>query len=146
VLAVDIDLSTVDPRVPEHPRVTLIEGSSVTPTSSSESGPAAAGKRVMLNLDSDHAAAHVRQELRELPDLVSPGCYLIVEDTAIGKPLGKHLLPGPAEALEEWMAEGQPFEVDPLREKFLLTASLAAICAAPERLSPGSRARRASAP
>ena len=64
---------------------------------------AAAGKRVMLNLDSDHAAAHVLSELRLLADLVSPGCYLIVEDTAIGKPLGKHLLPGPEEALEEWL-------------------------------------------
>ena len=56
-------------------------------------------------------------------DLVTPGCYLVVEDTAIGKPLGKHLLPGPAEALEEWLADGQPFEVDRSREKFLLTAS-----------------------
>jgi cephalosporin hydroxylase len=84
---------------------------------------AASGKRVMLNLDSDHSAAHVLRELQLLADLVSPGCYLIVEDTAIGKPLGKHLLPGPAEALEEWLAEGRPFEVDSSREKFLLTAS-----------------------
>ena len=68
----------------------------------------------MLNLDSDHAATHVLSELRLLAGLVSPGCYLIVEDTAIGRPLGKHLYQGPAEALEEWMAKGQPFEVDPL--------------------------------
>jgi cephalosporin hydroxylase len=123
VLAVDIDLSNVDGRVAAHPRVTLIEGSSVAPDIVDRIRQAASGKRTMLNLDSDHAAAHVHQELRLLADLVSPGCYLIVEDTAIGRPLGKHLLPGPAEALEEWMAEGQPFEVDPSREKFLLTAS-----------------------
>lgn len=123
VLAVDIDLSTVDPRVPEHPRVTLIEGSSVGDEVVERIRAAASGKRVMINLDSDHSAAHVLRELQLLADLVSPGCYLIVEDTAIGKPLGKHLLPGPAEALEEWLAEGQPFEVDPTREKFLLTAS-----------------------
>jgi cephalosporin hydroxylase len=123
VLAVDIDLSTVDPSVPEHPRVTLIEGSSVADEVVEQIREAASGKRVMLNLDSDHSAAHVLRELRLLADVVSPGCYLIVEDTAIGKPLGKHLLPGPAEALEEWLAEGRPFEVDPSREKFLLTAS-----------------------
>jgi cephalosporin hydroxylase len=123
VLAVDIDLSTVDPRVPEHPRVTLIEGSSVDADVVERIRGAAGDKRVMLNLDSDHAAAHVLSELRLLADVVTPGCYLIVEDTAIGRPLGKHLLPGPAEALEEWMAEGRPFEIDPTREKFLLTAS-----------------------
>jgi cephalosporin hydroxylase len=123
VLAVDIDLSTVDRRVADHPRVTLIEGSSVAHDVVDRIREAASGKRVMLNLDSDHAASHVLQELRLLADLVSPGCYLIVEDTAIGRPLGKHLLPGPAEALEQWLAEGQPFEVDSSREKFLLTAS-----------------------
>jgi cephalosporin hydroxylase len=123
VLAVDIDLGTVDRRVADHPRVTLIEGSSVAPDVVDRIREAARGKRVMLNLDSDHAAAHVLQELRLLADVVSPGCYLIVEDTAIGRPLGKHLLPGPAEALERWLAEGQPFEVDSSREKFLLTAS-----------------------
>ena len=111
------------PRVPEHPRVTLIEGSSVDADVVERIRGAAEDKRVMLNLDSDHAATHVLSELRLLAGLVSPGCYLIVEDTAIGRPLGKHLLPGPAEALEEWMAKGQPFEVDPSREKFLLTAS-----------------------
>jgi cephalosporin hydroxylase len=123
VLAVDIDLDAVDPRVPQHPRVTLIEGSSVDAGVVDRIRESARGRRVMLNLDSDHAAAHVLQELRLLASLVTPGCYLVVEDTAIGRPLGKQLLPGPAEALEEWLAEGQPFEVDPSREKFLLTAS-----------------------
>jgi cephalosporin hydroxylase len=77
----------------------------------------------MVVLDSDHSAPHVVEELQSLGPLVSPGCYLIVEDTAIGRPLGKELLPGPAEALAEWLAHGQPFEVDRSREKFLLTGS-----------------------
>jgi cephalosporin hydroxylase len=123
VLGIDVDLSRVHPAAREHPRVTLIEGSSVDDEVVERVRDAARGKRVMLNLDSDHAAAHVLEELRQLAGMVSPGCYLVVEDTAIGRPLGKHLLPGPAEALEEWLAEGQPFEVDPSREKFLLTAS-----------------------
>jgi cephalosporin hydroxylase len=123
VLGVDVDLAAVDQRVPEHPRVRLIEGSSVDPGVVESIHDAARGKRVMLNLDSDHAAAHVLQELRLLAGIVTPGCYLVVEDTSIGRPLGKHLLPGPAEALAEWLAEDQPFQVDPSREKFLLTAS-----------------------
>lgn len=123
VVAVDVDLTGVDPAVRSHPRVTLIEGSSTDPEVVDRIRAQALGKRVMANLDADHAAAHVLQELRLLADLVSPGCYLVVEDTAIGRPLGKHLLPGPAEALEEWLSEGQPFEVDRSREKFLLTAS-----------------------
>ena len=63
----------------------------------------------MLNLDSDHAAPHVLSELPVVADLVRPGCYLIVEDTAMRSPLGERLLPGPAEALEEWMTQGRPF-------------------------------------
>jgi cephalosporin hydroxylase len=123
VMGVDIDLSAVHPDVRAHPRITLIEGSSVEPAVVDQIRKATAEKRVMVDLDSDHAAAHVLEELRSLAPLVSPGCYLVVEDTGIGRPLGKHLLPGPAEALEEWLADGQPFEVDRSREKFLLTAS-----------------------
>ena len=77
----------------------------------------------MVILDSDHSAAHVLEELRALASVVTPGCYLVVEDTAIGRPLGKEMLPGPAEALEQWLAEGQPFDIDRSREKFLLTGS-----------------------
>jgi cephalosporin hydroxylase len=84
---------------------------------------AARDKRVMVTLDSDHSAAHVLGELRALAPLVSPGCYLVVEDTLIGHPVGSNLLPGPAEALREWLAEGQPFEIDRSREKWMLTAA-----------------------
>jgi len=123
VLGVDIDLSAVHPDVRAHPRITLIEGSSVEPAVVDRIREAAQEKRVMVNLDSDHSAAHVLEELLLLAPLVSPNCYLVVEDTAIGRPLGKELLPGPAEALDEWLALGQPFEVDLSREKFLLTGS-----------------------
>lgn len=36
--------------------------------------------RVMVSLDSDHSAAHVRQEIELYAPLVTPGCYLVVED------------------------------------------------------------------
>lgn len=36
--------------------------------------------RVMVSLDSDHSAAHVRREIELYAPLVTPGCYLVVED------------------------------------------------------------------
>lgn len=123
ILGVDIDLSVVHPDVRAHPRITLIEGSSSDPEIAERVREAADGKRTMVNLDSDHSAAHVREELDLYAPLVSPDCYLIVEDTAIGRPLGEEMLPGPAEALEDWLEQERPFEIDRSREKFLLTGS-----------------------
>jgi hypothetical protein len=75
----------------------------------------------MVDLDSDHRAEHVAQELRALAPLVTPQCYLVVEDTWIGRTIRFDQGAGPAEALVEWLAEGQPFEVDRWRERLLLT-------------------------
>ena len=75
----------------------------------------------MVDLDSDHRAEHVEGELRALAPLVSPHCYLVVEDTWMGRTVRFDQGPGPAEALDAWLAEGQPFEVDRWRERLLLT-------------------------
>jgi cephalosporin hydroxylase len=123
VIGVDTDLSSVHPSVRSHPRITLIEASSTDPAVVGRISAAARDKRVMVTLDSDHSAAHVLGELAELAPLVSPGCYLVVEDTLIGHPVGSDLLPGPAEALWEWLSEGQPFEIDRSREKWMLTST-----------------------
>jgi len=123
VIGVDLDTSMVPAAVREHPRIRLIQGDSTDPNVVAALREASGGKRAMVILDSDHSAPHVLEELRSLAPLVASGCYLIVEDTSIGRPLGKELLPGPAEALAEWLEEGQPFEVDRSREKFLLTGS-----------------------
>lgn len=76
----------------------------------------------MVILDSDHSREHVSAELRALANLVTPGSYLIVEDTNVnGHPVGLEHGPGPMEALDAFIAERRDFTIDSRREKFLLT-------------------------
>lgn len=122
VIAVDIDLSLIHEKVREHPRIELIEGSSTDPEVVSRIRAAAEGKRTMVDLDADHRAHHVLAELRTYSSLVSPNCYLVVEDSFFGgRPVRPDAVPGPSEALDAWFAEDPPFESDRWRERYLLT-------------------------
>jgi cephalosporin hydroxylase len=122
VIAVDIDLSFVHERVRSHPGIELIEGSSLDPQIVARIRSAAEGRRVMVDLDSDHRGHHVLEELQTFSSLVTPGCYLVVEDCFMGgRPVRPDAVPGPTEALEAWLAEDPPFEPDRWRERFLIT-------------------------
>ena len=122
VIAVDIDLSMVNDRVREHPRIELIEGSSTDPAVVERIREAARGRRVMVDLDADHRAHHVLEELHLYSPLVTPGCYLVVEDGFLGgRPVRPEAAPGPSEALDAWLAEDPPFQPDRWRERFLIT-------------------------
>jgi cephalosporin hydroxylase len=118
---VTIDIEARHDR-PQHPRIEYLTGSSVDPDVVARVGARAedAGT-VMVILDSDHSREHVLAELRAYAPLVSPGSYLIVEDTTVnGHPLAKSHGPGPWEALEAFLPDPR-FEVDRGREKFLVT-------------------------
>ena len=52
--------------------------------------------------------------------VVPVGCYLIVEDSNIGR-IRKDLMPGPLQAVETFLASTDEFVVDREREKFLIT-------------------------
>lgn len=122
VVTIDIDTASVHDAVRAHPRVTIIEGSSTDPAVVRAVRERAAERRTMLILDSDHQQAHVAEELRVWSDVVSPGCYLVVEDTA----LGTEYLPGwggSLAALDEWLPAHGEFRRDPSREKFLVTVN-----------------------
>jgi len=76
----------------------------------------------MVILDSDHSAAHVGAELDAYRGLVSPGCYLIVEDTNVnGHPVVPDHGPGPMEAADAFLAGAPEFVADRERERFMLT-------------------------
>jgi len=119
VVTVDIDAMAGRP---VHPRITYVHGSSTDPAIVAGVRAAADGKRVMVILDSDHAAAHVAAELAAYHDLVTIGCYLIVEDTNVnGHPVRPDFGPGPMEALDAFLAGRDDFVSDLDRERFLLT-------------------------
>lgn len=111
----------------EHARVTRILASSIAPeTVDRVRAMVAPDDRVMLILDSLHNRDHVLAELRAYAPLVTPGCYAIAEDSDInGHPVHTDYPPdqgpGPFEAVEEYLATTDRFEVDRSREKLLLT-------------------------
>jgi cephalosporin hydroxylase len=108
---------------PEHPRITYVAGSSVAPEVLERVRREAEGATtVMVVLDSDHSRDHVLAELHSYSPLVTPGSYLIVEDTNVdGGPVHWNQGPGPHEAIEAFLAERAPFARDAGREKFFLT-------------------------
>jgi cephalosporin hydroxylase len=109
---------------PEHPRIEYVKGSSVAPeiVSHVEERIAAADGPVLVVLDSDHHEPHVRAELEVYHRFVTPGSYLIVEDTNInGHPVNPFFGPGPMEAVEAWLPKHPEFQVDKSREKYMVT-------------------------
>ncbi len=108
-----------------HPRVTYLIGSSVDQAVLAQMRAAAetADGPVLVILDSDHSAAHVRRELDAYAPLVTPGSYLLVQDGVIDT-LRKFRQgrPGPLVALREFLRDHPEFEIDPERcRKFPLT-------------------------
>ncbi len=111
------------PDFPRHARITYLHGSSTDPEIVREvTGLVHVGDRVLVILDSDHSKEHVLGEMRAYAPFVSPGSYLIVEDTNInGHPVLPDFGPGPWEAVEEFLEANDQFLVDRSREKLLMT-------------------------
>jgi len=118
---VSIDIEPLREDYPRHPRIAYLGGrSSTDPAVLDEVRGRARGRPTLVVLDSDHSQAHVEAELEAYAPIVPVGCYLIVEDSNIGQ-IRKDLMPGPAQAIETFLAGNDEFEVDREREKFLIT-------------------------
>lgn len=108
-----------------HPRVTYLIGDCASPEIVQQiraerdkvTGP------VMVVLDSDHKAAHVKKELDAYHSFVTPGSFIHVQDGVIDvQPQLSAGRPGPLRAIEAFVAEHPEFEVDLERSnKFLIT-------------------------
>lgn len=123
VVAVDIDIRRHNRQAIEaHPlarRISMIEGSSIAPEVIAQIQGRAAGKRVLVSLDSNHTHEHVLAELRAYAPLTSVGSYCVVFDTVVehmpvelcrDRPWG----PGnnPKTAVAEYLKEHPEFEID----------------------------------
>lgn len=106
-------------------RVEFILGSSTDPEVMEHIRRRVQGRKVIVLLDSLHHRDHVLAELRAYAPMVSPGSYIIVQDTNVG---GHPIQPnfnegrgGPWEAVEEFLKETDAFEPDRSRERLLFT-------------------------
>jgi cephalosporin hydroxylase len=121
---ITVDLKERRPeRLPQHPRIDYRHGSSIEPeVVAGVRESIRPAERVMVVLDSDHRCDHVLAELQAYSPLVTPGDYLIVEDTNInGHPITPQFGPGPMEAVDQFLAADDRFAIDDSREKFYLT-------------------------
>ena len=121
---ITIDIKPKSP-LPEHPRIAYLVGSStdysVVEKLKEMIKP---GDGVMVILDSDHSRDHVLRELKIYSKFVTPGNYLIVEDTNEINYYGTPILGKSAkEALDDFLRKEKDFEADRTREKFIITAN-----------------------
>ncbi len=109
--------------LPRHPRITYLTGSSTSAKILRHVGKAAKGTSpILVILDSGHGRDHVLAELNAYAPLVTPGSYLIVEDTNLNAhPVEPEHGPGPAEAVDAFLARNAAFFRDERREKLMLT-------------------------
>jgi cephalosporin hydroxylase len=99
-----------------HPRVEFVIGSSVDPAVFDSVKARVAElqpSHVLVLLDSDHSAAHVRRELDLYSTLVGIGDPLLVQDGCIDElRLMRALRPGPLVAIEDFLQADRSFVVD----------------------------------
>lgn len=77
---------------------------------------------ILVVLDSNHAKDHVLKEMNAWHDLVTPGSYMIVEDSNVnGYPVSLDHGEGPQEAIREWLPLHPDFSIDTWPERFLMT-------------------------
>jgi len=135
VLGIDIDIRAHNrAEIEKHPmakRIRLFQGSSIDQPAVAEACKHAAGKRVMVVLDSDHTHEHVLKELALYSPFVTKDCYLVVFDTLLddmpddlvqNRPWGRGN--NPKTAVQEFMRHNDRFAIDKdIEHKLLITVA-----------------------
>lgn len=123
VLGIDIDIRAHNREAIEaHPmarRIRLVQGSSIDEAVVKQVREEAAGKQVLVVLDSNHTHDHVLAELKAYAPLVSVGSYCVVFDTVI-EDLPPGLYPdrpwdvgnNPKTAVDAFLRDNDHFQVD----------------------------------
>lgn len=97
---------------PTHPKIEYIHADCLTAEIPK------GGTKTMVILDCDHSANHVYAELEKFSKYVTPGQYLIVEDTVVSDKAN-----GPAGAVQRFLSSNKNFRVDKSREKYGVTCN-----------------------
>jgi cephalosporin hydroxylase len=110
-----------------HPHIIEITGDSTNPDVVKQVKALCAGKRTMIVHDGAHDRLMVTRDLSLYADLVSPGCYLIVEDATVdvfrpGDKMGREW-EGPLPAIRDFLAQNSDFSIDRSRERYIVTYS-----------------------
>lgn len=135
VLGIDRDIRPHNREAIEsHPmskRIRMIEGSSIDLATVEQVREIAAGKKVIVVLDSNHTHDHVLEELRLYSPLVSADSYCVVMDTIVedmpadafpDRPWGHG--DNPKTAVWQFLKENDSFEIDyEMQNKLLITVA-----------------------
>ena len=111
---ITIDVTKMERR--PHPRIIYLDGDSASDdiVRAVRERIGGAPGTVLVTLDSDHGKDHVARELELYADFVSPGSYLIVQDTCIDTlEYLKTFRPGPLPAVREFLKTRNDFRVCP---------------------------------
>jgi cephalosporin hydroxylase len=134
VLGIDIDIRAHNREAieqhPLHPYIEMIEGSSIEDSVVSQVKlKAAASKRVLVFLDSNHTHDHVLAELKAYAPLTSVGSYCVVFDTIIEDlPAGTYknrpwdVGNNPKTAVHDYLSGNSDFEIDEQMDNKLLVS------------------------
>ena len=113
---ITLDIKNNNP--PKHPRITHMIARATDHTAMAEIRKRVEGKTVMVVLDSNHHRSHVKRELGRYKDIVTPGQYIVVEDTNFSE-IGKKN--GPNEAVDWFVRNTKSFKREDLGSKYMFT-------------------------
>lgn len=112
VVTIDVDHSKLTAAAAAQRRIVFLAGDSTDPkVVAAVRRIAAQYERVMVVLDSDHRGLHVAAEIIAYAGLVTPGCYLVVED-GICRWLPGFGGGGPLDAIEYYLVDDPRFTED----------------------------------
>lgn len=113
---------TIDIRdrvVERDPRIEYLLGSSADRKIFEHIKNKVSGKRVMVVLDSDHRYNHVRRELRLYGRLVTPGQFLVVEDSY----MRNEVMKGPGHAVKWYLDNTKKYVMEHPEEKYFVAVT-----------------------
>jgi len=123
IIGIDIDHSKVKDF--EHPRISWITGNATDEKIFQQTKAQIQPKdKVMIIEDSSHTFENTLSVLNKYSELVSLGCYFVVEDSILKEDYISGPKPGPYEAIHKFLKQNKNFEIDKKKEKFLFTYNI----------------------